>query len=331
MEKIKIKLLSEFSKAERIVITSHIGLDGDGYCSALALQRIISSLGKNSVIVTDNDDLSRYDYLQDGKVQEKRFSSLNEEERTFSLAIALDCNSYDRLGDRRILIDNAITTIVLDHHQQENGLIKADLRYIDPSFACVGELIFSLLEEEINKMPPSDRIFVCNCLYTTILNDTNNFTNANTDAKVLNFAAKLVDLGIQPHTLYKNFYLNQSAEEMRYIGQTLSTIELYHHRQILMMHSTYLMSKENNIDPDSITNVTRWVQGVNGVQVIVYLREDKEGVYKISLRSETIDVNKIAVRYGGGGHKQASGCNMYGDLEEIKAKLLKDIIDACNG
>ena len=74
MEKIKIRLLSEFSKAERIVIPSHIGLDGDGYCSALALQRIISSLGKNSVIVTDNDDLSRYDYLQDGKVQEKRFS-----------------------------------------------------------------------------------------------------------------------------------------------------------------------------------------------------------------------------------------------------------------
>jgi len=331
MENIKIRLMEELSKAESIVITSHIGLDGDGYCSALALQRIISFLGKNSVIVTDNDNLNRYDYLQDGKVQEKRFSSLNDKERTFSLAIALDCNSYDRLGDRRVLIDNSITTIVLDHHQQENGLIEADLCYIDPSFACVGELVFSLLEEEINKMPFPDRIFVCNCLYTTILNDTNNFANANTDAEVLNFAAKLVDLGIQPHKLYQNFFLNQSAEEMRYVGQTLSTIELYHQRQILVMHSTYSMSKENHIDPDSIMNVTRWVQGVKGIQVIVYLREDKENVYKISLRSETVDVNKIAVRYGGGGHKQASGCNMYGDIEEIKAKLLKDIIDACNG
>jgi len=177
-------------------------------------------------------------------------------------------------------------------------------------------------------MPDSDCLFVGNCLYTTILNDTNNFVNANTDAAVFIFASKLVSLGIKPNEQYRNFFLQHSAEEMRYIGETLATLELHYQRRILTMYSTVAMSKENNIDPESIMNATRWVQGIKGIEVIIYLREEKEGVYKISLRSETVDVNKIAVLYGGGGHKQAAGCYLYGKLEEAKEKLLKDVIKA---
>jgi len=328
MEDIRNKLLKLISSADRIVITTHINPDGDGYCAALALQRIISYLGKNSLLVTDNDDLSRYNYLQDGKSNEKRFDMLKAEDLNFGLAIVLDCNSYNRLGDRRALIDKAQLTVVLDHHEKENNLIPAELGYIEPSFACVGEMLYALFEPEILEMPNSDCLFIGNCLYTTILNDTNNFVNANTDAAVFIFASKLVSLGIKPNEQYRNFFLQHSAEEMRYIGETLATLELHYQRRILTMYSTVAMSKENNIDPESIMNATRWVQGIKGIEVIIYLREEKEGVYKISLRSETVDVNKIAVLYGGGGHKQAAGCYLYGKLEEAKEKLLKDVIKA---
>ncbi|OQC05937.1 MAG: Bifunctional oligoribonuclease and PAP phosphatase NrnA [Candidatus Cloacimonetes bacterium ADurb.Bin089] len=328
MEDIRNKLLKLISSADRIVITTHINPDGDGYCAALALQRIISYLGKNSLLVTDNDDLSRYNYLQDGKSNEKRFDMLKAEDLNFGLAIVLDCNSYNRLGDRRALIDKAQLTVVLDHHEKENNLIPAELSYIEPSFACVGEMLYALFEPEILEMPNSDCLFIGNCLYTTILNDTNNFVNANTDAAVFIFASKLVSLGIKPNEQYRNFFLQHSAEEMRYIGETLATLELHYQRRILTMYSTVAMSKENNIDPESIMNATRWVQGIKGIEVIIYLREEKEGVYKISLRSENVDVNKIAVLYGGGGHKQAAGCYLYGKLEEAKEKLLKDVIKA---
>ena len=328
MEDIRNKLLKLISSADRIVITTHINPDGDGYCAALALQRIISYLGKNSLLVTDNDDLSRYNYLQDGKSNEKRFDMLKAEDLNFGLAIVLDCNSYNRLGDRRALIDKAQLTVVLDHHEKENNLIPAELSHIEPSFACVGEMLYALFEPEILEMPNSDCLFIGNCLYTTILNDTNNFVNANTDAAVFIFASKLVSLGIKPNEQYRNFFLQHSAEEMRYIGETLATLELHYQRRILTMYSTVAMSKENNIDPESIMNATRWVQGIKGIEVIIYLREEKEGVYKISLRSETVDVNKIAVLYGGGGHKQAAGCYLYGKLEEAKEKLLKDVINA---
>ncbi len=328
MENIRTKLLELISSADSIVITTHISPDGDGYCAALALQRIISFLGKNSLLVTDNDDLSRYNYLRDGKGNETRFAMLNVEDLNFALAIVLDCNSYDRLGDRRALIEKAQLTVVLDHHEKENNLIPAELSYIEPAFACVGEMLYALFEPEILEMPDADCLFVSNCLYTTILNDTNNFVNANTDAAVFIFASKLAYLGIKPNEQYRHFFMNHSAEEMRYIGETLATIELYYQRRILTMYSTTAMSRDNNIDPESIMNATRWVQGIKGIEVIIYLREEQEGVYKISLRSETVDVNKIAVPYGGGGHKQAAGCYLYGKLDEAKEKLLKDVINA---
>ena len=85
----------------------------------------------------------------------------------------------------------------------------------------------------------------------------------------------MVNLGVRPNEQYRNFFLNHSPEEMRYIGETLSTIELHYQRKILIMHSTLAMSKENNIDPESIMNATRWVQGVIGIEVIIYLREEK--------------------------------------------------------
>jgi len=80
MQNIRKELVELIAKAENILLTTHISPDGDGYCSALALQRIISFLGKSSLLVTDDDDLSRYNYLQDGKSREKRFSELKEEE-----------------------------------------------------------------------------------------------------------------------------------------------------------------------------------------------------------------------------------------------------------
>jgi len=125
--------------------------------------------------------------------------------------------------------------------------------------------------------------------------------------------------------LYKEFFLNHSAEEMRYVGQTLATIELHHNRKVLFMHSTLQMSIENNIDPESVMNITRWVQGVAGLDAIVYFREEEPGRYKLSLRSTKLDVNRIAVNYGGGGHIKASGCTIASSLPEIKARLLQEL------
>lgn len=326
-----MKLMPELlSAAQSIAITTHINPDGDGYCAALALQRILVSLGKSSTIWMDADDLERFAFLidtpenSDAMPVVKTFMPDMKQEITSDLLFVLDCNSFDRIGARKSLVDNTSKLVLLDHHIRENHPIDADFCFIDPTYVSVGAIIFELFEAQIRKMRDPDRIFVCNCIYTTILNDTNNYANANTNAAVFRLAAELTALGIKPNVLYKEFFLNHSAEEMRYVGQTLATIELHYQRRVLTMFSTLAMSRENSIDPESVMNITRWVQGVKGIDAIVYLREEAENRYKLSLRSVHLNVNAIAVKYGGGGHRQASGCTISGSLEEVMKRLLSD-------
>ena len=112
---------------------------------------------------------------------------------------------------------------------------------------------------------------------------------------------------------------------MRFAGEALSTIETYEDGKILLMHSTQDMLNRNGLFGKEASKLTRWVKGDKGVQVVVSMQEVKPNRYRFSLRSNFIDVNKIAVKYGGGGHKKASGCEIKGTLEELQNIILNDI------
>ncbi len=318
-------LLTSVDRANRIAIITHVNPDGDGFCAALALQRIILRYGKDSIIFTDDDDLSRYDYLMKSCHVEQYHPG---QETALDLMFILDCNSRDRLGEREELIKISKRNVLLDHHVVEHNPILAETSLIDSSYVSVGAIIYAIFKEHIAMMDAEDRLHIGNCLYTTILNDTNNFANANTDRAVYQLSAELCNLGIKPNELYKEFFLNHAAEEMKYVGETLSTIELHLNNKVLTMHSTLEMMQRNKLNPDSVMNITRWVQGVKGIDAIIYLREDAPMLYKLSLRSVKLDVNKIAVRYGGGGHRQASGCTVNGSLEDITNMILQDFSQA---
>lgn len=305
-----------------IGIMSHIEPDGDGFAASLALQELLWARGYRSDIVVDEGDLSRFAHLMEGAKLVSYSPRLS-----YEMLVILDCNSYDRLGDRAALITHADKLFLFDHHIPEGELITADCSFIDKSFATAGLILFEAFKEDILALDEAEKIQIGNCLYTTILNDTNNFVNANTDSAVFRYASEITELGIKPHELYKAFFLNQSASEMRYVGQSLATIELHLDSRILVLYSDLAMQKENRLSPDSIMSITRYVQGVKDIEGIVYLREDAPGEYKVSMRSVHLDVNKVARKYGGGGHRSASGCSMKGELEEVRQVILADLAD----
>ncbi len=54
----------------------------------------------------------------------------------------------------------------------------------------------------------------------------------------------------------------------------------------------------------------------------MFIRQIGEKRYKISMRSKgTVDVAIICSRFGGGGHKNAAGCTIDGDLDEVEIRL----------
>ena len=130
---------------------------------------------------------------------------------------------------------------------------------------------------------------------------------------------------INPGRITELFLLNKPANELRFAGEVLSTIETFDNDQILFMHSTVDMLKRNRVGHEGNSKLTRWVKGTHNVKVAVLYHQVVKNRFRISLRSNYINVNKIAVKYGGGGHIKASGCEMKGSLEELKNTLLEDI------
>jgi phosphoesterase RecJ-like protein len=316
-------LLPAIAKATSICLTTHINPDGDGLCACLAVKRILQNLGYKADIVVDDLQLDRYEFMQvyDNVI-------LYSPEQKYDLVIVIDLHDTQRLGDRHHLVQKAQAVCVLDHHEIENDMMDCAFAWVQSSAVCTGWMVFELFKAEISTLSAEDKVYVGTCLYTTLLNDTNNFTNANTDSHAFALAQACCDYGVKTFQIYRKYMISRSPVEMRLIGQVLSTIKYYEQDSILFMHSTLAMLNENNLDTDATSNMTRWVQDLKGVQTICYFREEETNQYRLSLRSKAINVHSIAIKYGGGGHIQASGCNCKGTLAEVEALILAEIAKA---
>ena len=149
--------------------------------------------------------------------------------------------------------------------------------------------------------------------------------NSNINENTFLTASKLMKYNLRPNDIAEKFLLNRTVEEVRFIGETLAKIETYHNGEVLFMSSTLKMLEEKGLTQHATSKMTRYVKGVIGVKIIVYFSELEPNYFRLNLRSNVVNVNKIAVKFGGGGHKNASGCRIAGDLEDIKRKVLAEI------
>jgi phosphoesterase RecJ-like protein len=317
------KLLAEIGEAQTICLTTHMNPDGDGLCSCLALKMILQHLGFRVEIVVDDLSLDKYSFLQVYDHVLTYDSSLK-----YELVFIIDLHDETRLGSRMELISKARKVFVIDHHEVQDDLVKCDCCWIEPKAVSTGWMLHEMFRDTIKSLPADVKKYVGDCLYTTLLNDTNNFVNANTDRHAFELAAETYDYGVNPSELYRIYLTSHTAPEMRLLGQIFSTIELHDEGKILFVDSSLKMLEMNGLDQEATSNFTRWVQDLKGVDSVVFFREESVGLYRLSLRSKVCNVHNIAVKYGGGGHIRASGCSLQGTLPEIKQTVLQELHQA---
>lgn len=316
---IKTSLLEAVDKFSKIAILTHKNPDGDGLPASLALQEILSQLNVKADVILEEEPSELYDFLN-GFERSKTFS----EYMLYDLLIILDCHEVERIGICEPLIPTAKKIIAIDHHILSEPIQDADT-YIDTSAVSAGAIIFNMFKDMMPKFEEGSANYIAKAFYTTILNDTDNFLNQNVDAQTFHICSELMQYNINPGTITEMFLLNKPANEIRFVGEVLSTIETFDDDQILFMHATNDMLKRNHVGHDGNSKLTRWVKGTHNVKVAVLYHEVVKNRYRLSLRSNYINVNKIAVKFGGGGHQKASGCEMKGSLEELQNILLEEI------
>ncbi len=318
MKEFKKKLLNAIDRYDKICLLTHHEPDGDGLPTALALKRIIEAKGIQADLVLEErapDQFSYLDVFKNTKVVENGMN--------YDLAIVVDCHEVKRLGTTGFLVENAKECFVIDHHEVEDGIIDGAAAYIDTSIACVGIILFNMFIEEMKSLDSDDAVYCSECFYTSILNDTNSFMNANTDSYTFQVAAELEEFCVDYFNITEKFFYNDPWRKLKLVGKTMSTLEPHFHENVLFLHTEEKMVHDCQIGFEYLTKVISWVRSAKDILMIVYFKETSKKDIKLSFRSKTVNVAKIASDFDGGGHIQAAGGVIHDTLENAKRLVIE--------
>lgn len=311
------KVIDFLKKHNSFLILSHQHPDGDSVGSALALRIILEKLGKKSRII--NTDPLPFNLRKIvGREHWEIMKELPEDfPCSYDGAFVLECPSLERTGYKDI---EAIPLINLDHHISNQKYGKYVI--VRPEIPCIGMIIFELAEGL--KVEITEEI--ANYLYISLVTDTGQFCYANSTPEAFDFASKLVFLGAKPEEVSKLLYENYPASSVKLKGLLLSTLEIEKDGKVAILKFPLCFLKETNSLPQDAEGVIDEPRKIEGVEVAVMLREEEGGNIKISMRSQgNIDVERIARKYEGGGHKNAAGFTIKGNFNEAKNLILKEI------
>ncbi len=311
------KIWHSFKESNKVGILTHHNPDGDGLAASLALKKLAESYGYSADIILEEEALKSLEFLSASKNTLKI-----SQEMSYDTIILLDCHEHDRVGKCSTLIDKANLVFAVDHHEMRE-IIPESITYIDASKVSVGAIIYDMFEDKIEKLNGENLKYIVDAIYTTVLNDTDSFINANTDTATFELCQNLAKLGLISGEVIQHFTMSKTAAEMKFVGDVLSTIKTYNKGKIIFIHSTLEMLEKNNLGNDATSKMTKWVKFIDGYIAIAYFNEIGANKFRVSLRSNEINVNKIAVEFGGGGHIKASGCEIEGALSQVQNIVLE--------
>mgnify|MGYP002409383695 FL=1 len=307
----------------RILLLAHHNPDGDTLGCLLALGHYLAP-GRQVTMVCADPVPDLYKFLPgwDRVLTNQEALALPGE---YQLAIAVDASDLGRLGTGgEELLARCHRVASIDHHA--TGEAFGDPAWIDPEAAATGELVYELL---LGAITPE----IATALYTAIVTDCGSFRYANTTARTLAIASKLVEAGADPHGIATVVFETRSLASLRLLEQALATLQVTDDGKLGWMDLTEEMFQKAQADDTQGEGFVNYVRMIRGVRIAILFRENSQKV-RVSFRSQDLDVGKLAASFGGGGHMRASGCELPLPLATAKEKVLataKSFIEGGHG
>ena len=296
--------------AKKLVIVSHVSPDGDTLGSSLALMHALRMLGKEVIMNVDDDISTVYSFLP-GIAEYRRFAP--EESVDADLLVIVDASSADRAGNALDVVKSP-AVLNIDHHKTNTRF--ADYLYLDSDAAATAEIIYSLLLEMGIKLTRD----IATCIYEGIYTDTGSFKYSNTTSNTLKTAADLLNYGVNPSLISDNMEL-KSRSQVEMLRKVLETLTFLKDGKIAYIEIP-LELYDHNVETDTFISYPRYVEGV---EIALLFKQVEANLTRVSFRSKEIDVAKVALSFGGGGHKKASGCSIYAPLKEAEKVILEAV------
>lgn len=307
------ELIEKIKKAEKIAIFNHENPDGDALGSAFALKLALQGIGKCAeVFLRDGDDETKEYNLMYGTEKE------NFKIEDCDLKIAVDCADIARIGT--LSEQFCGNTAAIDHHVTHVPF--ADTTVVAADAPATGEIIFDL----VNAMGAELTKSIAHNLYVAITCDTGSFKFSSTTPKTHMVAAELMKLEIDIAEISKVIFDTKSFKYLQAYKFGIEQLEMYENGRIALLAFEDADFAKLGIDEKGADGIVGLPRCVEGAEVGVYIRQRGENEFKVSLRANgSVDVSKVAMEFGGGGHVRASGCTLNMTLEDAKTAVVKAI------
>lgn len=308
-------LLNVFRASPRFILTSHARPDGDALGSALALAEILDQMGRQTDVIFADPVPVIYQTLPNVQRIHHTPSAADIADHSIP-AILLECDGIARTGllglEDRLLIN-------IDHHA--SGRNFASVNWIDEHACAVATMVYRIAIAAKVEITPS----MATCLYTAILSDTGGFTYSGTNADTFALVHDLAVHGANPSQIARDVYFSNPASKIRLLGAALSNFQS--DGKVAWTWVTSDDMERTGADAEDCEGVVNYLISIAGVESAVFLRElPSASQFRLSIRSKgQLDVSRVAEFFGGGGHRNASGCTMDGPLDTATERILAEL------
>jgi phosphoesterase RecJ-like protein len=316
-------VLDAIRRAERFLVVTHENPDGDALGSLIAMQEVLTALGKDSVMFIDAAEFPlphEYRFLPLPGLVTTPPDDLAERTVMF-----LDCGNLDR-GPGEALGRPGTKILNIDHHHDNTRF--GTVNHVVPEASCTAEIVWDLM----HALGVELTITVAEALYVGLVTDTGRFMYENTGVRAHLMAAELIEAGVDVHEIYRRVYEGVPYGKLALLARGLASIERFDNGRLTLSRLTTADFTESGAAESYSEGVIDHLRAVEGTAVAALVRDrigssDDERPRKVSLRSsdDRVDVSRIARAQGGGGHRGAAGFSTALSWEELVSFLRGEI------
>ena len=315
--KVPQELIDFIKSGSKFIIAGHKEPDGDCVGSQLALRSALLRFGKEAVVCTAGP-------FKRSELKEfaPEFVDVPNEKKTDTKLIVVDCSGMERTGSIQELLEGYPCAII-DHHSAVTHppSTKESPVFVDsssPSCTLLIEKLISALGLELSSQEATWLLF-------GLCTDTGFFRHlTEKNAEVFEAAAKMVQFGGSPKNVYNTMNGGKSFNSRILIGNILARTESLFDGKLMLSYETLEEFTTYGFEGRDSDALNKMLQAIEGVEAVVIIRQECVDNCTVSLRShDKIDVSQIAASLGGGGHKNASGLTMKGNIADTKKNMIE--------
>jgi len=310
--------------AGSVSLACHVNPDADALGSMLGLANHLGEMGIETVCSYPNEPLDppRWAAMLPGSESVVPPSAYPEEP---AVMVTCDCASFDRLGPLGRAASRAGELIWIDHHRSNDG--HGTVRLVDPGASSTCEMVGRLLDVMGGDMSAA----TATCLYAGLVTDTGRFQYEATTAETLRFGARLREHPFDHARLVQALYDDNPRAFLEVLGVALGRLQYISEVDLVW---TYLLQedlREHDVHPGDTDDLIDVIRTSRDADVAVVLKQQRDGRFKVSVRSRgSHDLAAAAAAFGGGGHRLAAGYTSEhgptGTVERLVAALTGEAV-----